>query len=55
MATPVPNQKLPQRVRGLGLDIVCRVNLHPLNRKEKKKKRIKVNIYAKNIRKSYLK
>lgn len=54
MATPVPNQKLPQRVRGLGLDIICRVNLHPLNRKGKKKKkeRIKVNIYTKNIRKS---
>lgn len=32
MATPAPSQKLPQRERGLGLDILCRVNLHPLNR-----------------------
>lgn len=51
---PVPNQRPPWR-RWRGLGIFCSVTPHPLNKKEKKKKGIKVDRDTKNINETHLK
>lgn len=52
---PIPNQRPPWRRRWRGLGIFCSVNPYPLNKKEKKKKGIKVDRDTKNINETHLK